>query len=346
VSQAAYAHAFTASGDHAAAFCRVVSALTHDVQLRVSATRWGVRGDEERTVTPDELPRELAKLYTPESRVGASFAASLPSEQLATLRLRLTGPGYAAHSRQKAGPLVLVAANNPFLRYELSRPRFAHLPDGMAAAILERRARTDIAWVVHALWRALEHPPTAPVSLAWEAGSWPLAADSFAVHWPRAASYVRDFGIAWLEAHTPRQVNDLVQLGKAELRGLVASERAVSPSKPRTEGLLAALAEPRERVLALLDCDDASVEAAIGALGVLDAAALELEATADEGLLLLANALDLDDARSDEKERWRRWPTVPAWRVLQSDLGVTVVTTPSRSLGEFYATLSGLLLDD
>lgn len=351
MSRAAYAQAYTASGDRAEAFCRVISALTRDDHVELVAERWAVRESKRQSVSLAKLPNLVNTLYTTQTRLTAHTWTRLPSGQPLNVSIQITDDEYTVLSSEKEGPLVLIASGNPFLSGEARVPRYGPWPAGATAALAERKTRADVAWIVQMLQQALHDPLNAPIAFAWETSSWPLAYDSFAVHRQRPGWFVCDYAIAWLEANTEHRVNSLVRLGKDELHALVTNERISPNSKLRTGGMLAALADPREQILGLLDCDDSRVEAAIDALAVQDIAMLDMESVADEAVTLLENAIDFDDNTRDAwKERCARWPSVPLWRVIKSALGVTVVTVPEwkmeRTIGDFYSTLRGLLLDE
>lgn len=123
----AYAHAFTGSRDRAGAFCRAISALAGDDEIRLRVSRWvlrttksrtimGLEDEDESTVSLDDLPERVAELYTTTTRLTARVWTRLPSGHSVGLGIQLTHDEYTAISREKDVAPLVIHADDHFSR--------------------------------------------------------------------------------------------------------------------------------------------------------------------------------------------------------------------------------------
>jgi hypothetical protein len=338
MSDGAFAHGFCSDSERATVLVQSVAALagTKALRLYVETLHEPLRWIDD--VRCAELPEVVKHVLVPGTLISVSFACELPSGRQVTASVVVADDVYRERTRDKAGPVVLRVERRALFLAQAKRPRFVTFEPAGAAALAEEELRGDVAWLLERLLSALGQTPNSPVVLGFS-GDWLPAHAAFGVRHRNLDTVTRDFATDWLATRAGFLPVTLVDLAMSELRLLVAESRIV------TEGQQGGIRLDRQQVLKLLDCSPQQVRAALETLAVADERQQRLDDLANQVRETQLVASDMELVEPDWKERERLFADVPWWRVtMEVDGSVNIVTTPNKSLADFYALLAELLL--
>jgi hypothetical protein len=339
MSDSFYCHCWCPSEYRLTAFCRLVSTLAGDTDVRVWARRLGVRDDAERDVRTQHLAETLERVYSAGSAVSVyNFALGIPSGKRSPTDAVITEDRYREQTRDPSGPISLIVYPWAFFSRAGRRPVYPPWERGASSAIAEDEIHTDMVWLLDRVHGALPNPPSAPVVLAWDSG-WPSSFGCCGVRWTDAGQVSRDFGISWLARRTRLSAVSVAAFPRDELAQLVESE-PVTREEPSSN----CLGLTRDDVLKLLRCDEESVRQALRAMTVESPEQREMREVVARSKELLVHATETREAELDPDARTKRWPNAPHWRLTWGpDGSVSITAAAQENLVEFYAALAGVL---